>query len=109
VPESDYEVVTKPLTLARRLGNFVGPLLFKPEDAPVYAPGFIAVLITSIISAILSIVYRYVAIYQNRKRDESGTLEAFEHAFEDDKTDMKVSVKYFPYYCEGLSWYLTNC
>ena len=69
------------------LGNFVGPLLFKPQDAPVYAPGFIAVLITSIVAAALAIVYRYVCIWDNRKRDRSGTMEAFEHAYEDDLTD----------------------
>lgn len=76
-------------TLIRRVGNFVGPLLFKPKDAPVYAPGFIAVLITSIVAAILAIVYRYVCIWDNRKRDKTGTMEGFEHAYEDDLTDKK--------------------
>jgi hypothetical protein len=76
-------------TLTWDSGNFVGPLLFKPEDAPVYAPGFIAVLITAIVAALLSIIYRYVCIMENRKRDRSGTMEAFEHAYDDDLTDMK--------------------
>ncbi|CAI6341514.1 unnamed protein product [Periconia digitata] len=71
------------------LGNFVGPLLFKPEDAPVYAPGFIAVLITAIIAALLSVVYRYVCIWDNRKRDRTGTMEGFENAYDDDLTDRK--------------------
>ncbi|OAL06503.1 MFS transporter [Phaeosphaeriaceae sp. SRC1lsM3a] len=71
------------------LGNFVGPLLFKPEDAPVYAPGFVAVLATSIAAAALAIVYRYVCIWENRKRDKSGTLEGYDHAYEDDLTDRK--------------------
>ena len=31
------------------LGNFVGPLVFKEKDAPRYAPGFIIVVVTSII------------------------------------------------------------
>lgn len=70
-------------------GNFVGPLLFKTEDAPVYAPGFIAVLITAIIAAFLAIIYRYVCVWENRKRDNSGTLEAFENAYDDDLTDKK--------------------
>lgn len=72
-----------------RAGNFVGPLLFKPEDAPVYAPGFVAVLATSIAAAALAIVYRYVCIWENRKRDKSGTLEGYDHAYEDDLTDRK--------------------
>ena len=77
------------VTLTVRLGNFVGPLLFKPKDAPVYAPGFIVVLITAIIAALLAIVYRYVCIWDNRQRDKTGTMEAFEHAYEDDLTDKK--------------------
>lgn len=70
-------------------GNFAGPLLFKPEDAPVYGPGFIAVLGTGIAAAVLAIVYRYVCIWENRKRDKTGTLEGYDHAYEDDLTDMK--------------------
>ncbi|PGH01141.1 hypothetical protein AJ79_08012 [Helicocarpus griseus UAMH5409] len=71
------------------LGNFVGPIIFKPEDAPVYATGFITVLIASIVSAVLAIIYRYVAIYENRRRDRTGMMEGFEHAFDDDLTDRK--------------------
>ena len=71
------------------LGNFVGPLLFKPEDAPVYAPGFVAVLATSIAAAALAVVYRYVCLWENAKRDKTGTMEGFDHAYEDDLTDMK--------------------
>lgn len=72
-------------------------MLFRPEDAPVYAPGFIAVLITSIVTLLLAIVYRYIAIYQNRKRDQTGTMEGFEHAFDDDLTDGKVGLFSFSF------------
>ncbi|KAF2727747.1 MFS transporter [Polyplosphaeria fusca] len=71
------------------LGNFVGPLLFKPQDAPVYAPGFIAVLITAVVAAMLVIVYRFVCVWENRRRDKTGTLEGYENAYEDDLTDVK--------------------
>jgi hypothetical protein len=67
----------------------VGPLLFKPEDAPGYGPGFVAVLGTAIGAAVLAVVYRYVCIWENRKRDGTGTLEGYDHAYEDDLTDMK--------------------
>lgn len=70
-------------------GNFVGPLLFKPEDAPIYAPGFIVVLATSIGAALLAIVYRYVCIWDNNRRDKSGTMEGFDNAYDDDLTDRK--------------------
>jgi len=71
------------------LGNFVGPLLFKPKDAPAYGPGFVAVLATSVAAAALAIVYRYVCIWENRRRDGSGTMEGFDNAYDDDLTDIK--------------------
>ena len=68
----------------------MGPLLFKAEDSPVYAPGFQAVVITSLLVAVLALVYRYVSIWENKKRDKAGILEAYEHAYDDDLTDRKV-------------------
>lgn len=41
-------------------------------------------------AAVLAIVYRYVCLWENKRRDKLGT-EAFDHAYEDDLTDMKVS------------------
>jgi hypothetical protein len=76
------------------LGNITGPLLFKEEDAPRYVPGWIAVVITSIITSILALVYRYISIWDNRRKDKAGILEDFEHAYEDDLTDMKVGAYY---------------
>ena len=46
---------------------------------------------TSIAVVALSMLYRFVCIRDNRKRDETGTLEAFDHAYEDDLTDKTVS------------------
>lgn len=45
---------------------------------------------TSAASAVLALVYRYVCIYQNKRRDAAGTIEGFDHAYEDDVTDGKV-------------------
>lgn len=72
------------------IGQFVGPLLFKPEDAPTFGPGFKAVLITASATAGLAVFYRYLCKWENAKRDKAGTMEAFEHAYEDDVTDRKV-------------------
>jgi MFS family permease len=72
------------------LGNIVGPFLFKVKDAPEYAPGFIACVITSVAAAVLSMVYRFYAIWENKVRDKTGITEAFDHAYEDDLTDRKV-------------------
>lgn len=73
------------------LGNFVGPLCFKPKDAPRYAPGFIVVIITSAATSCLVLIYRVVCIWENRKRDKAGIMESFDHAYEDDLTDRRVS------------------
>ncbi|CRK20587.1 hypothetical protein BN1723_000400 [Verticillium longisporum] len=71
------------------LGNFVGPLVFKKQDAPRYAPGFTVVVITSVIAGLLAVVYRFVCVWDNRRRDKSGVTEGFDHAYEDDLTDVK--------------------
>lgn len=69
----------------------MGPLVFKPQDAPRYEPGFIVVVATAIAAAVLAIVYRFICVWENRRRDKTGTLEGFEHAYEDDLTDKTVS------------------
>jgi len=47
------------------------------------------VVVTSAAAAVLALVYRLLCVYENKKRDRAGTLEAFEHAYEDDLTDIK--------------------
>ncbi|KAI8940646.1 hypothetical protein NX059_001916 [Plenodomus lindquistii] len=71
------------------LGNFVGPLVFKTEDAPGYKPGFIVTAVTAIVAGLLALVYRFWCVAVNKKRDRTGVLEGFEHAYEDDLTDRK--------------------
>jgi hypothetical protein len=72
------------------VGNFAGPQVFRAQDAPRYTLGFIVVVVTAIIAGIIVLVYRFVCAHENRRRDASGTSEAFEHAYEDDLTDKKV-------------------
>lgn len=74
------------------IGNFVGPLVFKPADAPRYVSGFIIVTVTSIAAGFLVLAYRLLCMRENKKRDKAGILEGYEHAYEDDLTDKKVSV-----------------
>lgn len=71
-------------------GQFIGPLLFRPRDAPSYGFGFAAVVITAAATAVIALVYGYICVWHNRRRDSAGTMESFEHAFEDDLTDKKV-------------------
>ncbi|KAB8242424.1 major facilitator superfamily domain-containing protein [Aspergillus flavus] len=72
------------------LGNFVGPLCFREQDSPRYVPGFIVTVVTSVIAAVLVFVYRFVCLYDNRRRDATGVLEGFENAYQDDLTDKTV-------------------
>lgn len=70
------------------IGNIIGPLVFREQDAPRYKVGFIVVVASTIAAALLLLAYRYVCLQYNRKRDRAG----YEHAYEDDLTDMKVSL-----------------
>lgn len=91
-------VTSSGLFIGYCLGNVVGPFLLKVKDAPAYAPGFIACVTTSIAAACLSIVYRFYCIWENRKRDKSGTLEDFDNAYDDDLTDRKVHLILYCHY-----------
>lgn len=76
-------------------GNFVGPLLFIESEAPYYTTGWIATITTMVLAISLTVLYRFVCVWENRKRDREGTREAFDHAYEDDLTD--VTNKQFRY------------
>ena len=45
---------------------------------------------TSIVALLLAVLYRFVCVWENKRRDKIGA-EAFDHAYEDDLTDLKVS------------------
>jgi uncharacterized membrane-anchored protein len=72
------------------LGNFVGPLTFLAEEKPLYTTGLVTCLATSIVAAFVALTYRYYCLWDNKKRDKSGVLEGFDHAYEDDLTDKTV-------------------
>lgn len=71
----------------------MGPLIFKVEDAPEYEPGFIGTVVTAIAAALLALVYRFVCVMDNKRRDKHGT-ENFDHAYEDDLTDKTVCLAF---------------
>lgn len=66
-------------------------MVFEEKDTPRYIPGFVVVIVTSAVAALLVIVYRYVCIWDNKKRDKAGTEEGFDNAYQDDFTDKSVS------------------
>ncbi|KAL4804101.1 major facilitator superfamily domain-containing protein [Aspergillus unguis] len=69
------------------LGNFVGPLCFREQDYPRYVPGFIVTVVTTFAAGVLVFIYRLVCLWDNRRKDATGVMEGFEHAYEDDLTD----------------------
>ncbi|KAI1861478.1 hypothetical protein JX265_009445 [Neoarthrinium moseri] len=71
------------------LGNFLGPLVFKAEEAPHYTTGWITTIATSAVAVVLTFVYRCLCAWENRRRDKTGEMEAFQHAYNDDLTDKR--------------------
>ncbi|PKS08382.1 hypothetical protein jhhlp_005326 [Lomentospora prolificans] len=82
-------VASSGLFIGYTLGNFVAPLLFAQKDSPTFYPGWTAVMSCCCVAIVLTAVYRQYCVWENNKRDRSGTAEGFEHAFEDDVTDKK--------------------
>ncbi|KAJ5182375.1 hypothetical protein N7449_010950 [Penicillium cf. viridicatum] len=83
------------LYIGYSLGNFAGPQVFRYEDPPRYNLGFIVVVITAVIAGSFVLVYRILCSMENRRRDKTGTVEGFEHAYEDDLTDkMNMQFRY---------------
>ncbi|KAK4495150.1 hypothetical protein PRZ48_013477 [Zasmidium cellare] len=68
------------------LGNFLGPLVFKATEAPEYRTGWITTVATLSATIVLILAYRFVCVWDNKKRDQAGS-EGFDHAYEDDFTD----------------------
>lgn len=88
---STSEFPTSSRMLISAPGNIAGPLVFRAVDAPRYVPGFIVVVASAIAAGVLIVVYRFVCVWENKKRDTTGVVEGFDHAYEDDLTDKTVS------------------
>ncbi|KAL4875013.1 major facilitator superfamily domain-containing protein [Aspergillus karnatakaensis] len=77
-------------------GNIVGPHLMFDDEAPSYPSGFLAMLICFAVSFVVSLALRYYLIWENRRRDRLGNVNA-DTAVEDldaavlDKTDMEIT------------------
>ncbi|KAL5590072.1 hypothetical protein FOVSG1_011939 [Fusarium oxysporum f. sp. vasinfectum] len=69
-------------------GNFAGPLTFLQSEAPRYPTGW--TFITACLSGtiVLSLFYRLLCQRANKQRDAAGVIELFDHAYEDDLTDL---------------------
>lgn len=63
----------------------------REQDSPTYAFGFAFVVGSTAVAIILTMVYRFICVWENKRRDATGILEGYDGAFEDDLTDKKVS------------------
>ncbi|KAF2482832.1 hypothetical protein BDY17DRAFT_325084 [Neohortaea acidophila] len=48
-----------------------------------YNSGWLITTVTAAAASVLILVYRALCIWDNRRRDASGTMERFDHAYED--------------------------
>ncbi|KAI9747657.1 MAG: hypothetical protein M4579_007421 [Chaenotheca gracillima] len=51
------------------LGNIIGPETFQDGDAPEYIPAKIAIVVTSAVAVVLTLILRFMYQMENKKRD----------------------------------------
>lgn len=61
------------------LGNIIGPLTFRKDDAPDFVPAKIAIIVTCAFAGIMAIVLRSYYAWENQRRDQVA---------EDDRADV---------------------
>lgn len=76
--------------IAYSVGNVIGPLMFMSDDAPRYISGWTIVVVTQSTAAVLTLLYRILCVRENNRRDKTGIMESYDHAFDDDLTDRMV-------------------
>ncbi|KIW17549.1 hypothetical protein PV08_04743 [Exophiala spinifera] len=70
-------------------GNLIGPFLFLEHERPLYHTAWTSITVLTAICVLLALTYRLLCLWENKKREDAGFTESFEHAYEDDVTDRK--------------------
>ena len=52
------------------LGNIIGPLTFRQDDAPDFVPAKITIVVTCAFAAAMALVLRAYYMWENKKRDK---------------------------------------
>ncbi|TKX26890.1 MFS transporter-like protein 10 [Elsinoe australis] len=80
--QSKKMIVSGAIFIGVCAGNIAGPFFYKTEQAPSYKLGIASLLTCNIIEALLFIVFRYVFIWENKRKEKqcadllaSGTAE----------------------------------
>ncbi|KAI8664700.1 hypothetical protein LRP88_04330 [Fusarium phalaenopsidis] len=70
------------------VGNFVGPLAFLQSEIPRYTTGWTTITACLACAIVMGLLYRLICQRANNKRDMAGVVESFDHAYEDELTDV---------------------
>jgi hypothetical protein len=54
------------------LGNIIGPLTFRQDDAPSFTPAKITIIVTCVFAAAMSMVLRAYYTWENRRRERNA-------------------------------------
>ena len=58
------------LLIAFCVGNIIGPLTFRDEDAPDYIPAKITIVVVCATAALFTVILQVYYIWENRRRDK---------------------------------------
>lgn len=61
------------------LGNIIGPLTFRGNDAPDYIPAKITIIVTCAFAAAMTLVLRFYYVWENKRRDRLAERTGMEH------------------------------
>lgn len=72
------------------IGNIIGPLTFTAESAPDYIPAKTAIIVTSGLAMIFTLMLRFYYVWENNRRDklvQAGDLGHLKDVEFSDMTD----------------------
>lgn len=80
------------------LGNILGPLTFRDEDAPQYVPAKITIVAVDSVTIVLTVVLLGYYVWQNRKKEKltAGMVQERDVEFKDltDKENLWFRYRY---------------
>ncbi|KAI9691250.1 MAG: hypothetical protein M1820_009827 [Bogoriella megaspora] len=70
------------------LGNILGPLTFRSDDAPDYIPAKIAIIVTCAFALLMAGVLRFYYVWENKCRDGEAEKKGLEHKLDIEFSDL---------------------
>lgn len=70
------------------IGNIIGPLTFRAQDAPNYIPAKITIIVTCAFAVVNAAVLRAYYMVENRRRDRRAEVESTGHLKDIEFADM---------------------